>query len=71
MPKLPSIKPRDLIKKLEKLGFEKDHQTGSHIIMYRVVTKDRAVVPYHSRDIKPGTLNSLLKEANIKKEDII
>ena len=69
--KLPILSGIKVVKALRKAGFEVDHQTGSHIIMYRVVTKDRAVVPYHSRDIKPGTLNSLLKEANIKKEDII
>jgi predicted RNA binding protein YcfA (HicA-like mRNA interferase family) len=70
MPKLPVIKPKELIKKLKKMGFEKDHQTGSHIIMYRSDTKDRAVVPYHLHEIKKGTLNSLLKEANVRREDI-
>lgn len=70
MPKLPAIKSRDLIKKLEKLGFLKDHQSGSHIIMYDPKTKRRAVIPHHSGDIKKGTLSSLLKEAGISREEI-
>lgn len=70
MPKLPTIKPKDLVKKLSKMGFVKDHQTGSHIIMWDPKTKRRAVVPFHSHDIKKGTLNSLLKEAGISREEI-
>ena len=70
MPKLPSIKPKELIKKLQKLGFVKDHQTGSHFIMWHSKTKKRAVIPIHLRDIPKGTLNSLLKEAGILREEI-
>lgn len=70
MPSLPTIKPKALIKKLQKLGFVKDHQTGSHLVMYRASTGDRATVPFHLQDIKKGTLNSLLKEANVKREEI-
>jgi predicted RNA binding protein YcfA (HicA-like mRNA interferase family) len=32
MPKLPAVKPRDLIRFLEQNGFEIDHVTGSHHI---------------------------------------
>jgi predicted RNA binding protein YcfA (HicA-like mRNA interferase family) len=70
MPNLPILTPKKLIKKLEKLGFIKDHQTGSHLVMYYPKTKRRAVVALHLRDIPKGTLNSLLKEAGISKEEI-
>lgn len=70
MPKLPTIKPNDLVRKLKKIGFTLDHQTGSHIIMYHLRTKRRAVIPNHIRDIKKGTLNSLLKEAGISREEL-
>ena len=70
MPKLPSVNPRKLIKRLEKLGFAKDHQTGSHLVMYHSNTKRRAVVPIHLRNIPKGTLHSLLKEAGITIEEI-
>jgi predicted RNA binding protein YcfA (HicA-like mRNA interferase family) len=29
MPRLPTVKPRQLIRALERAGFEIDHQTGS------------------------------------------
>jgi hypothetical protein len=34
--KLPSIKLKDLIKKLERIGFKKDRQSGSHVVMYNL-----------------------------------
>mgnify|MGYP001424612654 CR=1 FL=1 len=70
MPKLPVIKPKELIRKLHKLGFVDDHQTGSHLIMLHPKTNKRAVVPHHLREIPKGTLNSLLKEAGISREEI-
>ncbi|MBI2010283.1 MAG: type II toxin-antitoxin system HicA family toxin [Candidatus Chisholmbacteria bacterium] len=71
MPKLPALTPKQLLKKLTKLGFVKDHTTGSHIVMYHPRTKRRAVVPFHLKDIKKGTLNSLLKEAGISRAEIL
>lgn len=71
MPKLPSLKPREVVKKLQKLGFEKHHQVGSHLTLRHPETKKRAVVPMHLKDIKKGTLLSLLKEAGIEKETFL
>jgi predicted RNA binding protein YcfA (HicA-like mRNA interferase family) len=71
MPKLPVLTPKKLLKKLNKIGFIKDHTTGSHVVMYHPQTKRRAVVPMHLKDIPKGTLSSLLKEAGVSKEDIV
>lgn len=71
MPKLPSLKPRQVIKKLQNLGFVIDHTTGSHIIMYHPVTKKRAVVPFHLKDIPKGTLTALLREAGINRKEFL
>ena len=71
MPKLPSLTPKQLLKKLNKLGFTKDNTTGSHIVMYHSKTHRRAVVPMHLKDIPKGTLNSLLKEAGVSREELL
>lgn len=71
MPKLPILKPREIIKKLKKLGFLEDHITGSHIIFYHPKSKKRAVVPYHLKDLPLGTLSSILNESGISKEEFI
>lgn len=70
MPRLPNLTPKKLIKKLSRLGFEKDHQSGSHVVMYNPRSGKRAVVAIHLKDIPKGTLVSLLKEAGVSKKDI-
>jgi len=70
MPKLPVLTPKQLIKKLERLGFEKDRSSGSHVVMYNPKSGKRAVVAFHIRTIPKGTLNSLLKEAGVLREEI-
>jgi predicted RNA binding protein YcfA (HicA-like mRNA interferase family) len=71
MPKLPAVKPREIIRFLERHGFVLDHVSGSHFIYYHFESKHRAVVPQHNRDIPKGTLLSLLREAGFTREDLI
>lgn len=71
MPKLPSFKPREIVKKLKKLGFIEHHQVGSHLTMKHPLTGHRAVIPLHLKDIKKGTLLSLLREAGVEKDRFV
>jgi predicted RNA binding protein YcfA (HicA-like mRNA interferase family) len=71
MPKLPAVKPREVIRFLERNGFQLDHTSGSHFIYYHPDLKRRAVVPKHNRDIPKGTLMSLLREAGFTREDLL
>ena len=65
---MKSFKPRQIIKVLEKEGFRFIRQKGSHRL-YRKGSI-RVTVPYHGKDIKPGTLKSILKQAGIAKEEL-
>ena len=71
MPKLPVLTPRKVEKKLKKLGFTLDHTTGSHRIWYHPLNKRRAVVPLHTKDLKPGTFAAILREANISRDEFL
>jgi predicted RNA binding protein YcfA (HicA-like mRNA interferase family) len=71
MPKLPAIKPRQVIRFLEQNGFVLDHTSGSHFIFYDPTARRRAVVPSHNRDLPKGTLMSLLREAGFTREELI
>lgn len=64
---MKSIKPRQMIKVLEQKGFKFVRQKGSHRL-YRKGTL-RVTIPYHNKDLKPGTLRSILKQADIKKDE--
>ncbi|MDO8451471.1 MAG: type II toxin-antitoxin system HicA family toxin [bacterium] len=45
MPKLPAVRPREVVRKFKKLGFIEHHQVGSHLTLKHPGTKRRAVVP--------------------------
>jgi predicted RNA binding protein YcfA (HicA-like mRNA interferase family) len=66
MPKLPVLKPVEMVRLLKKHGFVEDHQTGSHLVLLHPATRRRAVVPMHPRDLPRGTTLSILKSAGIE-----
>ena len=52
MPKLPITSGADLVKVFAKIGYEKDHQTGSHIILRHKDTPHRRLtIPNHNEII--------------------
>ncbi len=59
------MKPRELIKILEKEGFVFVRQSGSHAV-FKKAGKRIIIVPIHSKDIPKGTLEGILKDAGIK-----
>lgn len=70
MPKISPIKPRKLIKFLEKKGFVETRQKGSHKF-FRHIDGRTTVVPFHSSKlIGRGLLRKILREINIKPEDL-
>ena len=71
MPKLPSVKPRQVIRFIEQNGFVLDHTSGRHFIFYHPSSHRRAVVPSHNRDLPKGTLMSWLREAGFTREELI
>lgn len=71
MPRIPSLKPREVVKKLKQLGFVKHHQVGSHLTMKHPELKKRAVIPMHIKDLKRGTLASILRESGIDKNKFL
>jgi len=65
MPKLPVMKPRELVKALQKLGFKEYRQKGSHLIMVNENSNKQVVIPIHNKDLKTGTLAAILRHAEI------
>ena len=63
MKKLPSLKPREVISVLKKLGFQEDRCRGSHLVLYNSFTKKRIVIPIHKgKDIKKPLLKKIIEE---------
>lgn len=53
---------------LQRLGFEKVRQNGSHVVMRKV--DKGCVVPLHA-ELKIGTLAGLLRQAAVSADDFI
>jgi predicted RNA binding protein YcfA (HicA-like mRNA interferase family) len=71
MARLPAVRPREVVRFLEQHGFVLDRATGSHFVFFNPVSKRRAVVPKHNRDMPKGTLLSLLRETGFTREEMI
>jgi predicted RNA binding protein YcfA (HicA-like mRNA interferase family) len=72
MPRLPRISSREAIRAFERLGFDRVRQTGSHVVLKKVTQDGEVgcVVPLH-RELKIGTLNGILKQAQVTVEEFI
>lgn len=57
---------RDIIKMLEKDGWEHVRTTGSHWHFRHGAKPGTVTVLHPKRDIPKGTLNSILKQAGLK-----
>ena len=69
MPRLIPISGRKLCKILEKLGYQKVHQVGSHI-RYVHPSGIKTVVPVHGdEELGKGLLIEILKQINLSKEE--
>ena len=68
MPKLPRVSGTVIVRALERLGFERLRQSGSHVMMRR--GSKGCIVPMHN-EVKVGTLAGVLRQADVTPEDFI
>jgi predicted RNA binding protein YcfA (HicA-like mRNA interferase family) len=68
MPKLPVLSGQDIVKALERMGFEQIRQRGSHVVMRRGSVG--CVVPMH-REVKTGTLAGILRQAGVTQDEML
>jgi len=66
MPKFPGLSGAEIVKALQKLGFEVARQSGSHIVLKR--NGQGCVVPNH-KEVKPGTVNGVLRQAGVSTKE--
>ncbi len=68
MSKLPRVSGRQCVKALEKAGFYKKRQHGSHIILRRDDPFAQIVVPDH-KELDRGTLRAIVRQANLSVDE--
>lgn len=60
------LTPKEIIKKLQQNGFVIISQNGSHVKLRNPETGKQVIVPYHSRAMKKGLEQAILKQAGLK-----
>ena len=68
MPKLQSVKGKNLVKILNKIGWHLDHIQGSHYILRNENGKKLTVAVHGNSEIPKGTFIGILNDADISKE---
>jgi len=68
--KIPLLSAHEIIKILAHFGFKPLRQTGSHIHLVHDENRRLVTVPNH-KEIAVGTLLSILRQANIEREEFL
>ena len=70
MPTIPLLKPSQVVKAFENLGWEVVRQKGSHIIMTREGHIATVSIPKH-KEVARGTLRGLINRAGLTVDEFI
>ena len=68
---LPRVSGREVVAALSKLGYEKDRQKGSHIVLRNTVHPNRRLVVPDHNEVAKGTLRAIIKHAGLTVEEFI
>lgn len=66
---LPRVSGREVATVLAKLGYEKDRQKGSHIVLRQTAHPHRRLVVPDHKEVAKGTLRVIIKQAGITVEE--
>jgi predicted RNA binding protein YcfA (HicA-like mRNA interferase family) len=70
--RLPVVKPKEVIRALERAGFFIHHSTGSHYILKHPDRPGpRVTIAFHNRDLKRKTLATIVDQAGLSVEEFI
>ena len=70
-PKLPTLKPKQVVAALLRAGFYIHHQQGSHArLLHPGRPELRVTVPIHNKDLPPSFVKyRILKQAGLSEEE--
>ena len=69
--RLPAVRPKQLIRVLEKQGWRLARVKGSHHHFRHPDHASVISVPMHARDVKRGTLSGILSDAGISRAEFL
>jgi len=66
--RLPGVQAKDIVRALERAGFDFERQKGSHITLRNPVTLRTTVVPMHGGEFPRWLLKGIIKEAGLTED---
>ena len=70
MPALPLLRPREVVRAFERLGWRVARHRGSHIVMTKVGASVTLSIPDHPQ-VARGTLRTLIAKAGLTVEEFL
>ena len=70
MPVLPLLRPREVVRVFERLGWRVARQRGSHIVLTRPGAPVTLSIPDHAQ-VARGTLRALVAKAGLTMEEFL
>lgn len=70
-PKIPSVRAREVVRALERLGFQRIRQRGSHAFFQHPDGRSTVVSVHPGEDIGKGLLRSILRAAKLSPEEFL
>ena len=68
--RLPALTSKDVFRVLQRSGFYLHHTTGSHYVLkHHEKPGVRVTLPWHNKDLKRGTLASIIDQAGYSTDE--
>ena len=71
MTRLPRLKGKELVRLLEKLGFEIVRTRGSHLFLRHTDGRVTTVPAHAGETVGPGLLRSILRDVELSVDDLL
>jgi predicted RNA binding protein YcfA (HicA-like mRNA interferase family) len=68
---LPRVSGRKVVQALIKIGYEKDRQKGSHIVMREISYPFRRIIVPDHKEMAKGTLRAIIRHSGLTVEEFI
>ena len=62
---LPRVSGREVVKALQKIGYTRDRQRGSHIVLRQTVSPHRRITVPNHKEVAKGTLRAIVRQAGL------
>ncbi len=62
---LPRVSGREVVKALQKIGYARDRQRGSHVVIRQTAAPHRRITVPDHRKVATGTLRAIIRQAGL------